>query len=77
MVRYKVLNSFSVVFLSLFLFVSSVKSVLVRMASTAISKYGPNILIVHGTTKVSTQKKNTGLFGNFSFFIFFYFAPSP
>ena len=33
----------SVVFLSLFLFVSSVKSVLGHMASTATLKYGPKI----------------------------------
>ena len=50
-VIYRVLNSFQWFFFQFVLFVSSVKPVLGRMASTAISKHGPYILIAHGTTE--------------------------
>ena len=50
-VKYRALNSFQYFFFHFFLFVSSVKSILGPMASTATLEYGPNILIAHGTTK--------------------------
>ena len=50
-VKYRVLNSFQWFLSHFFPFVSRVKFVLGRMASAVILGYGPNILIVHGTTK--------------------------
>ena len=51
-VKYRAFNSFQYFFFHFFLFVSSVKSVLGRMASSAISKYGPNILNAHGIVAI-------------------------